>query len=171
MLKECEARSIIGPFKENPFGGLATFSPLDTRKKRDSQNLRVILNLSHPFKGGSVNHSIDKSEFFGESMALKYPSVDSLAKIIRDKSKSGQRIFIFKQDLKKAYRQMKMQPGSIFLLGYVVNGLMYFDVTLSMGSKSAAYRCQHTTDAVIYIFEQEGYQGLNYLDDLGSAEG
>ena len=39
-----------------------------------------------------------------------------------------------------------------------------------MGSKSSALCCQKTTSAVIYIFEKSGYLGLNYLDDLGSAE-
>ena len=65
---------------------------------------------------------------------------------------------------------MWMQPNSIHFLGYVVDGLMYFDVTLSMGSKSAAYCCQRTTSAVMYIYHKAGYEGLNYLDDLGSAK-
>ena len=65
---------------------------------------------------------------------------------------------------------MHMSPNSIHLLGYVVDDLMYFDVTLSMGSKLAAYCCKCTTDVVIYIYHNKGFDGLNYLDDLGSAE-
>ena len=57
--------SIIGPFLHNPFGKKARFSPLDTRKKRDSDELRVILNLSYPFEKGSVNHSISKEHYVG----------------------------------------------------------------------------------------------------------
>ena len=49
LQKELDEGSIIGPFKKNPFGKFARFSPLDTRPKRDSDDLRVILNLSHPF--------------------------------------------------------------------------------------------------------------------------
>ena len=60
--------------------------------------------------------------------------------------------------------------GSIHLLGYTFQGKMYFDVTLSMGSKSAAYCCQRTTNAVSYIYSKFGYEDVNYLDDLGSAE-
>ena len=43
------ARSILGPFKTNPLGKFACFLPLDTKKKKDNEELRVILNLSHPF--------------------------------------------------------------------------------------------------------------------------
>ena len=87
---ELEWGSIIGPFIRNPFGREARFSPLDTRPKKDSQELRVILNLSYPFKGDSVNSSIDK-EIFDDStvMDLRYPSVDDLAKIVREKAKGG----------------------------------------------------------------------------------
>ena len=46
---------------------------------------------------------------------------------------------------------------------------MYFDVTLSMGSASAAYCCQRMTNAITYIYGQFGYEDINYLDDLGAA--
>ena len=167
--KEIAAGSVIGPFKKNPFGKAARFSPLDTRPKKDTEELRVILNLSFPFEGGSVNSSIDK-EIFAESeeMNLKYPSVDDLCKIIR--SKDGKKTRIFIRDLSKAYRQLWMDPGSIQWLGYWIDEDLFFDVTLSMGSKSAAYCCQRTTDAVTYIYGTFGFQEVNYLDDLGAAE-
>ena len=53
---ELAAGTIIGPFKKNPFGKFARFSPLDTRPKKDSDDLRVILNLSYPH-GGSQSTS------------------------------------------------------------------------------------------------------------------
>ena len=39
-----------------------------------------------------------------------------------------------------------------------------------MGSKSSAYCCQRTTDAITYLFSKHGYDEVNYLDDLGAAE-
>ena len=166
--EELKNGSIIGPFTENPFGREAKFSPLDTRRKCDSDELRVILNLSYPFEAGSVNHSIDKTEYVGElSMDVRYPTVTDLAELIRKKGKNCK---IFRRDLRKAYRQMFLCPGSIALLGYRHEGKLYYDVTLSMGSKSAAFCCQMTMDVVIYIYKKRGHDGLNYLDDLGSAE-
>ena len=168
LKSELQAGSIIGPFKRNPFGKHARFSPLDTRPKRDSEELRVILNLSYPFKGNSVNRSIGKEIYDEEdNMTLRYPSVDDLAKLIR---KKGRRAKIMKRDLSKAYRQLFMSPNSIHLLGYRFENLLYFDVTLSMGSKSAAYCCQRTTNAITYVYNKHGYEDVNYLDDLGAAE-
>ena len=59
LKKELEAGSIIGPFKRNPFGKFARFSPLDTRSKKNSEDLRVILNLSYPH-GGGVSEQVNK---------------------------------------------------------------------------------------------------------------
>ena len=126
------------------------------------------MNLSHPFEGESINQSIDK-EVYDETddMTLKYPSVDNLAKLIRKKGRSSK---IFKRDLSKAYRQLFCCPGSIHLLGYMFENRFYFDVSLSMVSKSGAYCCQRTTNAIMHVFQQHNYDNVNYLDDLGAAE-
>ena len=47
---------------------------------------------------------------------------------------------------------------------------IYFDVTLSMGSRSSCMYCQWTTDVITYIYNNKGFQDVNYLDDLGGAE-
>ena len=38
-----------------------------------------------------------------------------------------------------------------------------------MGSRSAAYCCQRTTNAITFIFNKHGYEDVNYLDDLGAG--
>ena len=167
LKKELKRGSIIGPFKRNPFGKKARFSPLDTRPKKDSQDLRVILNLSHPWVAGSVNHSISKETFLGKSMKIKYPTCDDLARIVRRK---GRGCHIFKRDLEAAYCQMKMDAGDVHLLGFIVDGSMYFYVTLSMGSRSSCFCCQKTTDVITLFYSGLGFSNVNYLDDLGGAE-
>ena len=52
---ELNRGSVIGPFEENPFGEEACFSPLDAIPKKDSDDLRIIMNLSYPFEQDSVN--------------------------------------------------------------------------------------------------------------------
>ena len=113
MKDELKSGSIIGPFNQNPFGRRAHFSPLDMRKKWDSDELRVILNLSYPFEKGSVNHSIDKEDYIRTmDMDLRYPTVSDLAEIIKKKGKGCK---IFHRDLRKVYHQMFMCLGSIRL--------------------------------------------------------
>ena len=167
VTKELERGSIIGPFKKSPFGRNTRISPLDTRPKKDSDRLRVILNLSFPALGGSVNHSIKKDEYIGKKAKVKYPSCDDLAKLIAAK---GRNCLVYKRDLEAAYNQMFMDPKDINLLGFMVKGKLYFMVTLSMGSRSSCLCCQTTTDAITYIHNKQGYNSVNYLDDMGGAE-
>ena len=39
-----------------------------------------------------------------------------------------------------------------------------------MGLKSAAFICQRLTNAVNWIYSQEGFSAVYYLDDFGAAE-
>ena len=105
LTKELARGSLIGPFKKNPFGKKARFSPIDTREKRDSLDHRIIINLSYPFAKGSVNHSIDKSTYMGKNISLKYPTVHDLAKIIKNK---GPGCRVFKRDIEACYKQFFM---------------------------------------------------------------
>ena len=41
---EIKNGSILGPLQVNPFGSCARFSPIDAIPKKDSQDLRIILN-------------------------------------------------------------------------------------------------------------------------------
>ena len=168
LRKEWERGSLIGPFTKNPFGKFARISPLDTRPKKDSEELRIILNLSHPFEEGSVNQSIDKITYTnGEAMELSYLTTDDLAKLVRRK---GRNCKIFIRDLRRAYRQLWSCPSTIHLLGFMYDNRFYFDITLSMGSRSAAYCCQRTTNALSHVYRNFGFEDVNYLDDLGAAE-
>ena len=85
--KELQKGTLVGPFDENPFGEAARFSPMNTRAKRDSQERRIILDLSHP-KGKSVNSGINKDVYRGEPVSLRLPGVDALVDIILKKGKA-----------------------------------------------------------------------------------
>ena len=163
---ELDRKSVIGPFEANPFDASARISPLDAIPKKESDDLRIILNLSYP-PHKSVNDAIDKDWFLGEATNLKYPGVDSLIRLIKRK---GRGCLLFKTDLKKFYRQIFMDPGSIHLLGYSIQGKLYFDVVLSMGLRIACYIGQRITNALMYIYKRLSFEGINYLDDLGGAE-
>ena len=165
--KQRAAGTVIGPFKSSPFGDVTRISPLDTRPKKDTEELRIILNLSYPVKGGSVNDGIDKKFFMEEKIELSYPTTDDLAKIV---VKKGRGCKIFKRDLSQAYKQFFYCPGDIHLLGFIIEDEIYFDITLCMGAASSALYCQHSTNAVTFIFKKKGYDDVNYLDDLGGAE-
>ena len=59
---------------------------------------------------------------------------------------------LFGKDLKRAYRQIPVDPKDYNLLGYNRNDLLYFDSVLPFGLRSATLDCRRTTNAIAHIF-------------------
>ena len=51
--------------------------------------------------------------------------------------RKGRNCKIFKRDLRRAYRQLVIDPDDIHLMGYKGKGHIYFDRVLTMGLRSA----------------------------------
>lgn len=66
--KELQHRAVIGPFHQDPFEPWVRYSPIMTRPKRDSDQRRVILDLSYP-KGTAVNDGIAVENHFGQNIS------------------------------------------------------------------------------------------------------
>ena len=113
-----------------------------------STKRRVILDLSFP-KGSAVIEGILKEFYLESKISLTFPRVDDLVEII--KGKGRQCLFFFKRDLKRAYRQIAVDPGDVSLLGYNFKHIYYFDKFISIGLRSVAYICQMVTNAVRFM--------------------
>ena len=135
-------------------------------KKKDSSKRRVILDLSF-LQGRSVNDGIQADSYLGQYGKLTFPSIDDLVKIIH---KKGPGCLLFKRDLSKAYRQLRVDVGNIHLLEYWFQDNYFFNMVLPMGLRSAARCCQMFTDAITFIFQKEGFEAVNYIDDFGGAD-
>lgn len=164
--KESKNEAILGPFKSNPFSCNLVASPLNSVPKKDTTERRVILDLSFP-KNNSINSSIDKDEYLGEKTQVNFPRVDDFIALIK---KKGKGCLLFKKDLRRAYRQISIDPSDYHLVSYVWGKHIFCDTVLSMGLKSAARICQRVSNAISFIMFQFGVAILNYLDDLAGAE-
>ena len=118
---EVKEGACIGPFQENPFSIACHVSPLNSVEKKDSVEPRVILDLSFPPRGGGggggglVNAAIDMALVSDRDLSLRYPSIDSLVDLL---VQCGRGWAMFKRDLKRAYRQIPVDPGDIHVPGY-----------------------------------------------------
>ena len=65
-----------------------------------------------------------------------FPRVDDFAHRIH---LLGRHCMMFKIDLSRYFRQIPLDPGDYSLIGYVINGQIYFDKVLPMGMRSAPY--------------------------------
>ena len=162
FVKECAANRMAGPFLKNPLSVDLVVSPMNTVPKDSADERRVIVDLSWPH-GASVNDGISKDVYLGEDIDLHYASVEQVCAMINE---IGPGAVIYKRDLRHAYRQVAVDPFDYQFLGYFWENEYYFDTVLAMGQRNAAMACTRTTNAVMHMHAQDGYRGVNYLDDL-----
>ena len=166
LQEEITEGCVIGPFKVPPFPEPVAVSPLNSVPKKDSVKRRVVVDLSFP-ENFSVNDGIKADYFLGSYEKLKFPSIDDLIRIIH---KKGPACLLFKKDLSRAYRQLRADFGCVHLLGYYFDNNYFFDLALPMGLRSSARFCQMVSSAITYIFANNGFDAVNYIDDFGGAE-
>ncbi len=143
--KELEYQAVLGPFNSNLFSSPITISPLNSQVKSDPEEWRIILDLRFP-KGNYVNSGIRKDSYLGNDIHLRYPKVDSLVELVKQK---GRGCVVFKRDLKRAYRQIPVCPGEYNYIAYEWRGKIYVDTVLLMGLRSTAYICQHLNKRMV----------------------
>ena len=162
LSKELKLGRIAGPCDTVPLAQGFVVSPLNTVKKRDSEERRVIVDLSWPC-GHAVNDGIPSDSYLGEPLVLRYPTIDDIVDAVVT---LGRGCNLYKRDLRKAYRQFPVAPKDYPFLGYTWDNHFYFDTVLTMGLRSAAMACQRSTSAVAWIASQQGRLVFNYLDDF-----
>ena len=106
LQREVANGRMLGPFDYPPFEQFA-ISPLNSVPKSDSEERRVIVDLSWPI-GESVNGGIDGEMYLGEPSDLHFPTIDDIISLIHNADRG---CLIYKRDLKSAYRQFFVDPG------------------------------------------------------------
>lgn len=163
---ELAHNAIVGPFKAPPFAPWTRLSPLMTRPKRDSDKRRVIVDMSFP-TGEGVNDGIRICSIYGRDTTYTLPSVTDLASMIQ---KAPATAWIWKADLARAYRQLRVDPIDTPLLGFGVDSKTYIDLCPSFGCRSSSGACQRISSAVVYIMAKKGFSMLAFLDDFAGCE-
>lgn len=166
LRKEVQLGGILGPFSEPPFTPWVNTAPLMTRPKRESQARRVILDLSYP-AGKGVNSGITKNCMDGQACNYTLPSITDLITRVQ---LLGRGTYLWKADLSRAFRQFRVDPQDIPLLGMFFEGQYYIDVCPSFGARLSSSACQRSTSAVVYLLRKDGHWALNYLDDFCGSD-
>ena len=160
--KELSHGAVMGPFKKIPFRGRVGISPLSSRPKKGSTNRCIILDLSFS-EGSSVNDGMFKDNYLGFKAKLTFPKVDEFSLRIFS---LGKNCLMFKVDISRYFWQLPLDPGDYSLIGYIIDGELYFDKVLPMGMRTAPYIAQRVTNAIAYIHRSLLYFLLNYVDDF-----
>ena len=115
-----------GPFDRQPFEFFCV-SPVGAVPKKDPSKIRVIHNLSYPFRGDSVNAGIDDG-------SLRLSHVGHAARAIR---LLGVGCFLIKLDVKAAYKIIPVRREDWCLLGFKWEGKWYYERVLPFGLRSS----------------------------------
>ena len=172
IAKELRLGTILGPFESIQFKCPVAISPLSTRAKKDSVSRRIIMDCSWPI-GLSLNSGLDKDSYLGVPTNLKYPTTDAVCKYIYDlRQRNVQQlsIWLYKEDMDRAFRQLYADLKSVPLLSFKWRNLYYHDLVMVMGCTVAPYVCQRTTSMIAYIQAEMGYMVFNYVDDFLGIE-
>ena len=129
LSEELAHNAIVGPFNEYPCQG-GHISPFLTREKVNSDNRRVIVDLSWPI-GLSVNRGIDKNLYLGTDFALHLPTIDHITEQLKI---LGKGCHLYKIDISRAFRHIKVDPMDYDLLGLSWRHV-YVDTCVPFGSR------------------------------------
>ena len=160
LKEEIDNKAMLGPFETPPIKNLH-ISPFMTREKSNSDQRRVIMDLSWP-SGESVNAGVTPDKYLDVDFILTYPSVDN---IVSEVLKLGKGCQIFKVDISRAFRHVPIDPGDLDLLG-LHWGDYFLDFSLPFGFKHGSLIFQRLSDAIRFIMAQEKHHIWNYIDDF-----
>ena len=160
LSEEKQFGAILGPFQEAPIENLHV-SPFLTRDKPGGSHRRVIVDLSFPH-GYSVNAGVQSDTYLGTPFLLTLPTIDNITNKVKQ---LGKGCHLYKIDLSRAFRHVKLDPKDYNLLGLRLNGL-YIDSCLPFGFRHGSALFQCLSDAVRFIMAQNGFSVTNYIDDI-----
>ena len=158
-------QALAGPFKGPPVVPMH-LSPLMTRIKKDSQHRRIIMDLSWP-PGASINDGVEADWYLDGPVGFKLPTVEFMECRLLT---LGRGAFMYKTDLARGYRQLRVDPTDWPLLGFQHNGSTYLDICPPFGLKTSAMFMQRTSEAITHIHGKAGHYSRPYLDDFGGAD-
>ena len=160
LAEEIEHNAILGPFDIPPITDLHV-SPFMTREKPGAPHRRVIIDLSFP-AGESVNAGVDPDQYLGSKFLLTLPTIDTItSKLV----KLGKGALLYKIDISRAFRHVKIDPADYKYLGLHFQNY-FLDSCLPFGFRHGSAIFQRLSDAVRHIMYTKGHTVTNYIDDI-----
>lgn len=156
--KELKLGRIAGPFVKEPFDNFQS-SPIGLVPKKAEGEFRLIHHLSYP-ENMSINDFIDPV-----LCSVRYTEFDEAINMIQD---LGRNCYLFKMDIKSAFRLLPVNPLDFELLGFSLDGCFYYDKCLPFGCSISPSLFEKFSTFLEYCIRQRLVNGLliHYLDDF-----
>ena len=160
LKEEIKYAAILGPFESPPLSNMH-HSPFMTCEKPGAPHRRVIIDLSYP-RGQSINAGVAKDVYLGTPFILTLPTIDTVTNAVK---KWGRGCQIYKFDISRAFRHVKLDPIDYNLLG-LRHDAYFADTCLPFGYRNGSVTFQGLSGAIRYIMTQRNYDVINYIDDV-----
>ena len=108
-----------------------------------------------------VNSGINKNTYLDSQFDLTFPSVDDITNEVK---RLGRGTLLYKVDVSRAFRHVKVDPGDYDLLTLEWDGT-YVDTCLPFGTRHGSQIFQRISDAVRFLMRQTGFCIIDYIDD------
>ena len=161
--KDVELGSLCGPFESLPFEW-AHINPLLSRKKNNSNDRRIIMDMTFPSEF-SINSFIPKTQAFGILRSHELPKIDDIVKTVLN-GKNNQDFYLSSFDLINAYKNFRVCPLDFPLMMLKWENSYYLEVALPFGSRLSSMWMQKIADAIVDILKAKNITSFMYLDDL-----
>ena len=158
-------QALLGPFEGPPVQPFHA-SPIMSRPKKDSEMRRIVLDLSWRH-GFSINDGIDGEFYLEDKYDVHLPTIDLIEKRVLE---LGRGCYLYKTDLSRGYRQLRVDPIDWPLLGFKYQEKFYMDICPPFGLRSAAMMMQRTSQAIAFIQNSKGFLVFPYIDHFGGGE-
>ena len=132
------------------------------REKNDSQDRRVIVDLSFP-DGGTDKHIPQHMNEGGDAMHI-LPTVDSAVNTIASTCPGDITMAVI--DLSRAYRYFPVCPLDWPLLGIVHEGVTFFDRKIPFGARMSSFVMQMVAEFMVRALHTRRISAHMYLDDI-----
>ena len=86
--------------------------------------------------------------------------------ITNELKRLGPAAHIYKVDVSRAFRHVKLDPSDLDLLGLEWHDVTYVDTCLPLGGRHGMQIFQRLSHTVHYGMRHRGYNVINYIDDL-----
>ena len=156
--KEVQAGRVAGPFNRVPLKNLQ-ISPIGIVPKKSPGDYRLIHHLSYP-SGKSINDFIDP-----KICSVQYTDFDEAVFMIQD---LGKNCWLFKMDIKSAFRLLPIHPCDFELLGFSFNDKFYFDKCAAFGCSISPKLFETFSTFLEHVSKARlpNKKLLHYLDDF-----
>ena len=98
-------------------------------EKPGAPHCRVIIDLRFT-DGHSVNAGVDSDSYMGSKFMLTLPAIDTITNKV---TKLGKCILIYKADISRTFRHVRMDPADYKYLDFALPKFLYCDSCLPFG--------------------------------------